>query len=182
MQGNCILPADLSMAPDKSNSKMNGIAHEKMRKYCEAPSTISAPPPNHSGMGRWSSTPTKVMNKLNTMPQTRACRYTWRALGKSLAPIKCATCTEKPVEAAINTLPNNQIVGSMRPILAEAAVPRCPTMLASMKNIITVVSCANIDGILKLTMSRSFSPRVMGNPLRMLANNLSLLLLPNISV
>ena len=83
---------------------------------------------------------------------------------------------------ALSTLPMSHAVDSISPMLAEASAPKCPTMPASMKNIITVVICANIDGTLKLTMSRSFSPCVMGNPLRMLANNLSLLLLPNISV
>lgn len=33
----------------------------------------------------------------------------------------------------------SQVVVSMRPMLADAAAPRWPTMAASMKNIITVV-------------------------------------------
>ena len=59
-------------------------------------------------------------------------------------------------------------------MLADASVPRCPTMAASMKNIMTLVICASIDGMLSPTMRLSLSRNVNGCPLRMLANNASL--------
>ena len=81
---------------------------------------------------------------------------------------------------ALRTLPISHAVDSISPILAEASAPKWPTMPASMKNIITVVSCASIEGILRLMIKLSFSLRDMGNPLRMFANKASLFLLPNI--
>ena len=94
--------------------------------------------------------------------------------------MKWETCTEKPIDAALITLPISHVVDSTKPILAEASAPRCPTMEASMKNIMTVVIWANIEGILKLTISLSFSFCGMGWPLRMFANSASLFLFPNI--
>ena len=60
----------------------------------------------------------------------------------------------------------SHVVDSIKPILAEAAAPRCPTMEASMKNIIMLVICASIDGILNPIIRLSFSPVVIGSPLR----------------
>lgn len=81
--------------------------------------------------------------------------------------MKCATCTENPVAAALSKLPINQVVDSISPMLAEASAPRCPTMEASMKNIITVEICANIEGMLSPTIRLSFSRRAMSRPKRM---------------
>ena len=111
---------------------------------------------------------------LTTAPHTRAWRNTWRALTKSLAPMKWATWTEKPVDTAPITLPMSQVVDSMSPMLAEAAAPRCPTMAASMKNMSTVVICARMDGTLRSTINLSFSCMVIVLPMRIFSSNISL--------
>ena len=89
------------------------------------------------------------MNRLKPMPHANAWRNTCLALEKSLAPMKWATCTEKPTDTAERMEPISHVVVSIRPMLADCAAPRCPTMAASMKNIITVVIWASIDGMLK---------------------------------
>ena len=122
----------------------------------------------------------KAMTTLNIRVQISPCRNTCRAFTKSLAPIKWATCTEKPIEAAAVTLPNSHVVLSTKPIEADASVPKWPTMEASIKNINTVVICARIDGILNSTIKLSFSPRVNVLFSRIFANKASLFLLENI--
>ena len=77
--------------------------------------------------------------------------------------------------AALVMLPISHVVLSIRPIDAEASAPKCPTIAASMKNMSTLVICANIDGMLRLTMSCSFSVIVICAPLRMLASKASVL-------
>lgn len=70
------------------------------------------------------------------------------------------------VAAALSKLPMSQLVDSISPMLAEASAPRCPTMDASMKNIITVEICASMEGILNPTMRLSFSLRAIALPSR----------------
>ena len=88
--------------------------------------------------------------------------------------MKCATCTEKPIDAAEVILPNNHVVDSTNPIEADGPAPKCPTMEASMKNINTLVICANIDGILNETMRFILSAVVNGFPLRIASSSMSL--------
>lgn len=71
--------------------------------------------------------------------------------------MKWATWTEKPVDVAPSTLPISQVVDSTRPMLADAAAPKWPTMAASIKNIRTVVIWASMDGTLVSIMSRNLS-------------------------
>ena len=58
---------------------------------------------------------------------------------------------------ALMTEPMSQVVLSIRPMLADASAPRCPTMEASIKNIITVVIWARIEGMLNPTIRLNFS-------------------------
>lgn len=122
-----------------------------------------------------------AITTLNRRQQMSPCLNTCRAFTKSLAPIKWATCTEKPMDAEAVMLPNNQVVLSTKPIDADGLVPKCPTIDASMKNISTVVIWARIDGILNCTIKLSFSPFVMLLPSRMLASSASVLVVENIS-
>ena len=55
---------------------------------------MSAPPRNQMGNLKAMSDANKVTNKLNDSVHTNAWRNTCRALTKSFAPIKWATCTE----------------------------------------------------------------------------------------
>ena len=101
-------------------------------------------------------------------------RSTRRAASKSLAPIKWATCTENPSEAAWASPPISHPVVSTSPMAAEAFAPRCPTIEASMKNITVAEICARIEGILRLTMSQSFSRWLIVRPSRMYDRSSSL--------
>ena len=122
-----------------------------------------------------------AITTLSRRQQISPCLNTCRAFTKSLAPMKWATCTEKPIDAAAVTLLTNQVVLSTKPIDADGLVPKCPTIDASMKNISTVVIWARIDGILNCTIKLSFSPFVMTLPSRMLASSASVLVVENIS-
>ena len=61
-------------------------------------------------------------------------RNTCRVFFSSLAPMKCAACTENPIIAADASPPNSHVVVSISPIAAEAFAPSEPTIEASMKN------------------------------------------------
>jgi hypothetical protein len=78
-----------------------------------------------------------------------------------------ATCTEKPMEHADVRPAKSHDADSTSPMDAEALAPRCPTIDASMKNMTVADSWARIDGILRLTISLSFSPCVISRPSRM---------------
>ena len=104
--------------------------------------------------------------RLHRKQHTNDWRNTRRAALKSLAPMKCATCTENPMLAADARPPSSHVVVSTRPMAAEARAPRCPTIEASMKNITVAEICARILGMERLTMRRSFSPCVIVFPSR----------------
>ncbi len=135
---------------------------------------MSALPPSQNGKWGATTAPASAMNRLKPMPHANAWRNTCLALEKSLAPMKWATCTEKPTDTAERMEPISHVVVSIRPMLADCAAPRCPTMAASMKNIITVVIWASIDGMLKSMMRLIFSRLVISSPLRILASKMSL--------
>ena len=80
------------------------------------------------------------------MTHTSACRSTARAPLKSLAPMRCATCTEKPLVAAMPKPPMSHMQVDTRPMDAPAAAPRWPTIEVSMYCIITDDSCARMAG------------------------------------
>ena len=106
------------------------------------------------------------MAKAQIRQHTSDCLNTRRAASKSLAPIKWATCTEKPILAAEARPPISHPVVSTSPMAAEAFAPRWPTMEASIKNITVADICARILGILSWMMSDSFSWLVISRPSR----------------
>ena len=67
---------------------------------------------------------TLEMSSAQMKQQTNDWRNTRRAASKSLAPMKCATCTENPILAAAASPPNSQPEDSTNPIDAEALAPR----------------------------------------------------------
>ena len=93
-----------------------------------------------------------------------------------LCKIAWATCTAKPIAEALITEPTSHSVLSIKPIDAEAAEPKWPTMAASMKNISTIEIWANMDGILSSTIRLNFSRVVISCPSRMQANSFSVFL------
>ena len=93
---------------------------------------MSAPPPNQRGNGVANSAATAISTRLKAKPKIYPCRITARAFSKSLAPMKCAACTEKPIPPAATNEPKSQVAGSTKPIEAEAAAPNEPTIEASM--------------------------------------------------
>ena len=115
------------------------------------------------------------------MQQSSEWRTTSRARVRSLAPMKWAVCTEKPIEAAPASPPKSQMALSTKPMAAGASAPRLPTIAWSMKNIITLVICANIEGILNKYIKLSFSAFVIASPLRILPSSMSLFFFANIS-
>ena len=94
----------------------------------EASWAISWVPPSQKGSCWWTSTLTSESMKLHRKQHTNDWRSTRRAPSKSLAPMKWATCTEKPILAAEANPPNNHVVVSTRPMAAVCRVPRWPIM------------------------------------------------------
>ena len=80
---------------------------------------MSSPPRNQMGNLKAMSDAHKVTNKLNASVHTNAWRNTCRALTKSLAPIKWATCTEKPNETAEQRPPKSHVADSTKPMDAD---------------------------------------------------------------
>ena len=146
MLGTFILPLACSMAAHVQSRIMAGMKSDMMRKYLAASATMSGPPPSHTGSCCETAAPSRPMTALNPSTHTSACRRTSRAPLKSLPPIRCATCTEKPLVTAIPNPPISHRHVLTRPIDAPAAGPRCPTMEVSMYCIITEDSCARMAG------------------------------------
>ena len=107
------------------------------------------------------------ISRAHARQHTSDCRSTLLAASMSLAPMKCATCTENPSDAAWASPPMSHPVVSTSPMAAEAFAPRWPTIEASMKNMTVADICARMEGILRLTMSHSFSLWLIGRPSRM---------------
>jgi hypothetical protein len=72
-------------------------------------------------------------------------------------------------------LPKSHVDDSTKPHAAAASTLMRPTMAWSMKNINTLVSCANIEGMLNWKIKLSIWPLVMGLFSLINANNWSLL-------
>ena len=85
--------------------------------------------------------------RLHIREHTSDWRSTRRAASKSLAPMKWATCTEKPIFTAAPRPPMSHVVVSTRPMEAVAFSPRWPTMAASMKNITVALIWARMLGM-----------------------------------
>lgn len=172
--GSCMSPAHLSTAAERLYNWKKGRAKEKMRKYIEASCAMSVPPPSQKGRGVAMHIPPSMTIKLNSVAVTNPVRITSRALAKSFAPMKCATCTENPIEVADVIPPISHVVVSTMPIAAEARAPKLPTMAWSMKNMTTAESCASMDGILSERRRRILSLPDIILPLRISARSCSL--------
>ena len=107
---------------------------------------ISGVPPSQWGSGPAMAIPRTAMAPLKARALTSACRSTSRAVLKSLAPIRCATCTEKPLPQAPQNPMSSHMHVDTRPMDAPAAAPRCPTMDVSMYCISTEESWAMMAG------------------------------------
>ena len=90
--------------------------------------------------------PMSAMHPLKTGALTSPCRSTSRAALKLLAPIRCATWTEKPLPQAPQNPPSSHMQVDTRPMDAPAAAPRWPTMDVSIYCISTEDSCAMMAG------------------------------------
>lgn len=93
----------------------------------------------------------------------------------SPAPIACATCTEKPVAAALHNPPKSHVVVDISPIDAAGAAPRLPTIEASMYCMAIDENCANIDGMLSCTVSHICCPAVIALPSLIIESSRSVL-------
>ena len=103
--------------------------------------------------------PANARLKMDT--ERMACRKTARASARRDAPTWCATCTEKPVAAALQVPQKSQVVVDTSPMLAAAPAPKRPTMAASMYCMAMADICATMLGILSSTVSRNCCRRVM---------------------
>lgn len=115
---------------------------------------------------------------LNNSMAVNDCLNTRRALTKSPAPIRWATWTENPVDAALITPQNSQVVVDTNPIEADALAPRLPTMDASIYCMAMDDNCAIIAGKLNNAVSLSCCLRLMLLPSRIIASKASVLLCP----
>ena len=126
--------------------KVKGMAQAIMRKYSEAWGRTAASAPSRAGRGKDRATAMlpKSRPKIPTKPS--ACQATSRALFSRPAPRCWATCTEKPMEAALNMPPKSQVVLAVSPTAAVAADPREPTMAVSTYCTKVIISCSTMAG------------------------------------
>ena len=141
-----MLPLTCSMDAQIQSSCMKGRKAETMKKYFVASGTISGLPPSQRGSGPARAIPMTAMAPLKQRALTSACRSTSRAVLKSLAPIRCATCTEKPLPQAPQKPISSHMHAETRPMDAPAAAPRCPTIDVSMYCISTDDTWAMMAG------------------------------------
>ena len=103
-----------------------------------------------------------------------ACLRTDLADSLSLAPRRCATCTENPVAAALHVPQKSHVVVDTNPMEAAASAPSRPTMAASMYCMAMAEICATMLGMLNSTVRRNCCRKVIGCPLRMSSSRLFL--------
>ena len=99
-EGIFMLPEHFSIEPANPSIWKKMPATPKMAKYSEASRAISGEPPNQKGRNGAMLMLMVVIVKAQIRQQMSDWRSTRRAASKSLAPMKWATCTEKPSEAA----------------------------------------------------------------------------------
>ena len=96
---------------------------------------MDSSPPSHPGRKGLTAQATHIAPSPKTDVAARACLRTSLARLNSPAPMRWATCTLKPTDAADSIPPKSQVLVDIRPIAAEASAPRLPTMEASMYTI-----------------------------------------------
>ena len=130
-------------------------------------------PPNHWGKAPLTDTPIAANSALNANVEGTERRNMERAQSQSSAPIRWATCTEKPVDAAAQSPQKSHVVVDTHPIEAEAFAPRLPTIAASMYCMTMAESWVTMAGTLNATVRRNCSPDVIGRPSRIRASRWS---------
>ena len=160
---------------------MAGRKSAYMRKYAVPSLRIASSPPSQPGRGPAidaAAIPSRNEKRVTTV---RPCRSTFLAPAKSPAPMRCATCTEKPWESAMQKPLQSQVLVDTRPMDAAGAAPRLPTMAASMNSSTTEASCARMAGPQRKSVSLTLSPRERGAPLRIPSRSMSLVRAEDIS-
>ena len=173
MLGIFILPLHRSIPPDNCIISNTGKNNENIIKYCVAPGLISSVPPSISGSSPLMPEPDKAIKSPNTAAATKDWRNTDRALRKSFAPTKCATCTVNPIATALHNPIISHVEVETRPIEAEASAPTLPTMAASIYCMAIEENCATMAGILSCTTSESCWRNVIVLPSRIIRNRRS---------
>lgn len=109
---------------------------------------MSSFPPSQSGRKPLIPVPIKA----SASPRTDAIKRDWQNTARPFslcpAPTNWATCTEKPVPAAMHSPLSNQVELEIRPMDAEALAPKLPTIVASIYCMIVVLSWARTAGML----------------------------------
>lgn len=95
------------------------------------------------------------------------CRKTLRAPSLSLAPTRCATCTEYPEVIAAHMPQKSHRLVDTSPIDAESSAPRRPTIDASIYCIAMLDNCASIAGSESVAVRWSRCRHDRGLPSRM---------------
>ena len=175
MLGTFMLPLHDSILLPRNSICIAGRNRTNVVKYAVASSAISGLPPSHRGSGAAIASPAKERNRLNRITVVRPCRSTLRAPPKSFDPMRCATCTEKPWDAAMAKPMKIQVVVDTSPMEAAGLAPRLPTIDASMNCSSTEASWARIAGPHKSRVSLTCCPVVSACPFRIRPSNMSLL-------
>lgn len=130
-------------------------------------------PPSHAGSEELMPAPSMASSRLKiSVPASDCCRI-MRAPFRSPAPILWATCTEKPVAAAVQSPQKSHVVVDTSPMEAEASAPTRPTMAASIYCMMMEDSCAMMAGTLSSTVRRNCCRKVIGRPSRIRSSSLS---------
>ncbi len=125
---------------------------------------MASSPPSQCGSGNAIATPSSDMSTPAIAHATIPCRSTLRAPEKSLAPRRCAACTEKPIVNIEHTPQNSHRLLFIRPTEADSSAPRRPTIEASIYCIRIVDSWAIIAGADSLAVSAICWRRLMSAP------------------
>ena len=152
---------------------MKGSEKANIMKSSEAIPEMDSPPPSHPGRNGLIAHATHMAAAPNTDVAAKACLRTSLAILNSPAPIRCATCTLNPTEAAERMPPNSQVLVDMSPIAADASAPRLPTMEASIYTITIYESWASMEGILSRTIKASRCLHDNDLPLRTISSNIA---------
>ena len=134
-------------------------------------------PPNHAGNTPLMEAPIAAKRRPKRPMAMNAWRKMARARSGSLAPMACATWTEKPVAAAEHNPENSHVEVDTSPMEAEASAPRLPTMDASIYCMAMEENCAKMAGTLSNTVRCSCCRSVMGRFSRIRSRRLSVLVL-----
>ena len=146
IEGSFILPVHCKSDMQSLESSLGIIKSEKKRKYIVASCHNDSSALSHNGSLKEINTPAEVIRSENIRLAIKDCLAIFRALSLSCAPMAWATCTAKPEAQPEAIPPKSQVEEETRPIEAEAAGPKEPTMAASMYSIIISPIWARMPG------------------------------------